>query len=473
MDSFLSKLKEVFVTNLPLKIGAVLIALAIWFLILNFQDPVRTQELFVRLYLRNENELVGSQHQFFLENAEQLRNQIITVQVRGNNADVQAFEESLVAYIDLSTDRIIQTAAEGRGEINTMVNVMGNFGDRVDFRSHSPSTVTLYLDNIITREFDVDFVVAGQVADGYVLVEERYTISPDALTLQGPSSLLAQIDRLVLEVDVEGQTGTIQRNNQRPIAVNEDGDGITSHDIRIIGGVAVTVPIYRGGVVNILPPTHEGGLGVGFGVLPIHITPSQFYVAGSGDAIEGLTSITLPPIVMDGATESFTREFDISRHLPAGVFLLDSTQNIATAEVVIEPIRQREFTVARENVNIIGAPSNFQILTDNVTFTISALESVLAGIGNINTSINLIGRGEGEHTINLNVNLPSGASIVGSTPALVVHIGNNQENNNLPPDDADETDTQEYPDEIEPEPEPDEENPQDDEGDSDDETEGD
>jgi len=196
-------------------------------------------------------------------------------------------------------------------------------------------------------------------------------------------------------------------------------------------------------------------------------------VAGSGDAIEGLTSITLPPIVMDGATESFTREFDISRHLPAGVFLLDSTQNIATAEVVIEPIRQREFTVARENVNIIGAPSNFQILTDNVTFTISALESVLAGIGNINTSINLIGRGEGEHTINLNVNLPSGASIVGSTPALVVHIGNNQENNNLPPDDADETDTQEYPDEIEPEPEPDEENPQDDEGDSDDETEGD
>ncbi|MCL2235984.1 MAG: CdaR family protein [Defluviitaleaceae bacterium] len=423
-NNIIPKLKDLFVTNLPLKIGAVLIAVAIWFLILNFNDPVRTQELSRPLQLRNETALMLGENQFFLENADLLRGLEVTVQVRGNNADVSALEASLEAYIDLSTSDIIYTAAD-TDRLPVRVNVTGNFGEGVDFRSHNPSSVILHLDNIIDREFPVELSVTGQVAEGYVRIEGDAHVRPDAITLRGPSNALAQIDRLELVFDVEGESNSAIVLNQRPEMVDTYGDVFQNANINPLSGVTVTIPIHRGGMAHVLPVTHEGDIGAGFGIQPIHVTPSQFEVAGSREAIQALTPITLPPIALNGATQSFTMEFDIRQHLPTGVFLVNSDENTATVQVVIEPIGQRTFTVTSENVNFIGA-TNFQVMTESVSFTVSALESILEGIDTVNTSISMFGRGEGEHTINMTISLPPGATVVGGIPSMTVRIGAEQ-----------------------------------------------
>lgn len=423
MDNLKLKLKDLFVTNLPLKIGAVLIAAAIWFLILNFQDPVRTQELVVRLTLLNEAALTSGSggNQFFLENAEQLRQQDITVQVRGNNQDVDVLSGSLMAYIDLSASHILYSAMSG-DSLNVHIGVSGNFGEGVDFRSHNPSSVVLDLDTIISREFFVYFQVTGQPLEDYIVIEQDSHIRPNALTMRGPSRFLDQIDILLLEVDIEGVDSPIHRSNQQPIALDAYGEPFVSDHVFTFGGVAVNIPIFRSGIAQILPIAHEGDIGTGFGIGPIHINPAQFQVAGSSGAIEGLMPISLPPIALNGATTGFEMEFDIRQYLPSGVFLVDSYQSVVTAQVIIEPIGQREFTVYTENVSFVGS-SNFQALTESVTFTVSALESILAGINNVGASANLFGRGEGEHTVDLSLSLPYGATIVGVVPTIDVRIG--------------------------------------------------
>ncbi|MCL2621302.1 MAG: hypothetical protein FWD97_10260 [Defluviitaleaceae bacterium] len=447
MDNLISKLKDLFVTNLPLKIGAILIAVVVWFLILNFQDPVRTQELVVRLTLLNEEALARSGNHFFLENAEQLRQQYVTVQVRGNNQHVDALSASLVAYIDLSLSHILDSATTD-DSLNVHIGVSGNFGDGVDFRSHSPSSIALYLDTITSREFFVDFQVTGQPAEGYILIEQDSHIRPNVLTMRGPSKLLNQIDRLLLEVDIEGTDASIHRPNQQPIALDIYGELFDNENVRPFGGITVSIPVFRSGTAQILPMTHEGDIGSGFGIGPINVTPAQFEVAGSSDAIETLIPIALPPIALNGATTGFEMEFDISQYLPDGVFLVNADQNIATAQVIIEPIGQREFTVFAENVSFVGS-SNFQVLTESITFTVSALESILAGISNVGASASLFGRGEGEHTINLSVGLPLGATIVGETPTITVRIGDLQGGGDyIPPAEDD--------DEVYPEDEPEE-----------------
>ena len=442
MDNVFAKLRDLFVVNLPLKIGAVLIAVFIWFIILNFNDPVRTQEIRVPLQVWGEVALTSGVNQFFLENGEDLRGMEVVVQVRGSGAGVAVLEANLQAYIDLSTADIVHAAMD-TSRLPVRVNVAGNFGEGVDFRSHSPSSVTLHLDNIVDREFDIDLNITGQAADGYVRVDGRATLNPRSVFVRGPRTLLDQVGGLSINWDVDGASDHTFNLNTPVTILGLDGEVFENEHLRPHTGVTLNIPIYRGGTAHILPVTHEGDIAPGFGIQPIHITPAQFDVAGTREAIASLVPITLPPIALNGRADSFNVNFDVRQHLPPGVFLVGDTHT-ATAQIFIEPIGQRHFTVGSDSVNFVGA-TNFQVLTDSVTFTVSAMESILAEIDAVSTSISLFGRGDGEHTINLNVHLPPGATVIGATPTMTVRIGDGQNEEEYPQDEEQDLEPESYP----------------------------
>ncbi|MCL2350106.1 MAG: hypothetical protein FWC67_01370 [Defluviitaleaceae bacterium] len=427
MSKQLEEFRKSFVVNLPFKVAALLIALVFWFVILNTLDPVRNEGIPLTLQLRNEEVLMDNPINAVLQQAYTLRSTPITVQVRGTGRAIDAMRDSVIAYVDFAAADNIHAASQNLNFTAT-VRTQGNFGDGVDFLSVSIGSVPVSLDRVVARDIEVDFNPIGTLGAEFIALWDEMAISPSFLTIRGPSSEINLIDKLYVDVEMAYLQTHLDLGGVRPRAVDVTEATIIPQQA-VIGTVDVFLPVFRRGYAHVLQPSYEGGVAPGFGVFAVNVSPSNFAVAGPATVIANMQSINLTPIesaAMQGATTDFVLEYNINDYLPQGVFLLSPGGGRITANVIVEPITERSFTIASENISVRGITQNFQILTQNITFSVSGLQSALADMTSPPIQANLGGLGEGNHQVGLNITLPQGVNIVGSAPTMLVQIGDGE-----------------------------------------------
>ncbi len=82
-----------------------------------------------------------------------------------------------------------------------------------------PSSIILSLDKLIEKEFPINPVTTGEVMPGFVL--EDLTIRPESITINGPQTILSQVDVLkTTPINISGLSESIQL--QIPLVLNED-----------------------------------------------------------------------------------------------------------------------------------------------------------------------------------------------------------------------------------------------------------
>ena len=432
MIKILLKLKSSFLTNLPWKIAAFFMAFVLWFIIINVEDPVRTQSMPVTLDLRNEDALAaGSSEGIHLENIDALRGQTIRFQVRGTSRNIDAIRQSLGAYIDLSTSEII--AAAHRGEpLRVSVQPEG-YSDNIEIIGFSPSNVNLIMDTITTVELAVEVEVEGEIAYGFILLSESIDVTPNVVSVTGPTSIVERIERMAVTVNVDDETSVIFMEDLAIMALDAAGAPVLSPHLRYESRAAIELPIFRRGRVQVLQPQYHAQPPEGFGIHSINWSPQWLDVAGEEDAIEMLAPIMLSPIpegeIMN-RTEEFIVPYDIRVFLPPGVFLIDPSRHMINAEVFVEPFVQQNFVIPTENITIIGMPDNANIITEEITFTLSALRTIMAGIGNIMPTVfvnseNLM---DGYNEIPVVIPHPARVSLVGNeAPTITIYVDTTQE----------------------------------------------
>jgi YbbR domain-containing protein len=421
MEKFFKRFRANFVANLPFKVAAVVIALALWFVVMNVVEPVQNLPFDIELEIRNVDALRNITTPVFLENEAALSGLPITFQLRGTNSGMNALAQNLNAYIDLSTAEILHEAAHSR-TLTATIRVDGAIGDDAHLRTFSPSSVILELDRFATAYFELQWYEYGHEADGFIALWDSATKYPQTVAITAPSRVLSQIDRLLVRADMHERREHLILSDYVPTAVDIDGNSVISPNISYSSLVNAHVPVYQLGVARIAPLTYDGPA-EGFGVRNVTLSRDNFAVAGPPEVIDAMAMIDFETLQLDDISSSFTRNFNINEFLPEGVFLIDRMDNQTTATINIEPILQRNFVITREMVNITGVPNEFQILTEQITVTIAAIESVIAGISTLSASANLSGLDYGQHQVNLNINLPARAQIVGAAPTLSVRIG--------------------------------------------------
>ncbi|MCL2752803.1 MAG: hypothetical protein FWE44_01485, partial [Defluviitaleaceae bacterium] len=228
MSKNLDKIKRSFLSNLPFKVAAVLIAFLLWFVVLNATDPIVNDDIRVTLDVRNVNSLTSEPIHRHLVNYEALRNTQITITVRGTQREIDAIRQNLTAYIDLSAAEVV-SAAQTSTQFSTRVHVYGVSGN-VLLQTHSPGNVTLQLDSIVTRYINVEFEPIGEIDAGYIAVWEEAVIEPNVLRVTGPSSSVDSIYKFLVEVNQEGLTESWRRTGFEPLAVTATGGHVaTAH----------------------------------------------------------------------------------------------------------------------------------------------------------------------------------------------------------------------------------------------------
>jgi YbbR domain-containing protein len=259
-----------------------------------------------------------------------------------------------------------------------------------------PSLTDVTLEKQRTEKFDLKFETEGELGQGYVA--DRVELDPDKVNVTGASSLLKQIDQVVIRLNLNGETSTVEKS-LAPQALDKDRNPIQGLVFDPVE-VQVKLPVIQAEdakSVGIQVQTKNEPAD-GFFVGSIKATPSTTTAQGSSKALSEITVLKTEPIDLSGASASFERTVKLV--LPPNVRADPQEVNVKV-EIKAGSL-SADFTVTPEVVNLeSGRAATVDPTSVRVTLTGPADQIREIQERGPRLQIDVSGRGVGEHNITL------------------------------------------------------------------------
>ena len=409
----LSSLKD----NLLLKIISIIIAVIIWYVVVGYNDPVETSSYNVRVQVTNESYIENGKQSYRIDDV--YKN--VVVYVRGNRSklrdlraeDIQVTAD-LTEIVDLSLDPIM---------VPLSVNCPGFTRAELTL---SRQTIPLVIEVIANKTFPVT-VNIGDSQPGSNFEVGTLTPNPETLGINGPESLINNIDSVVAEIDVSGMT--LDGTKKATIKIyDKSGSEISQEtiddDLSFDGDVSeitVAVDLWRKRSNIAFKANYSGKPADGFHVLGITTTPETVTVVGTDDALEKLKDngdiIEIPAelVPVEGAKEDLAISLDIAEFLPEGLRLSQNTAGTMTVNLTVLSDESREIKIDVDDVATDNLANDLTLSYDQaeVTVRVEGPGNIINALkpADIKASLDLAGLAEGEHSLKMNFELPSDVSL--------------------------------------------------------------
>lgn len=338
--------------NLGLKVTALLIALIVWVLINNVNDPVK--------YMRITNVQVKLLHTSMITD----QGEVYTIQDNSDVVPVVTVKARRSIIEDLSRDDIVATAdVENLTSLNTVEikYYSTKYNNEIEDIDGSVDNVMLAIEPKMTDSFALQTDTSGEVASGY----ELDSIIPDQnqIRVSGPESVVSTIASAKATVDVSGATGSISTYSDVKL-YNSNGDIIDTSNLTMnINSVKVsvvilplkTVPIE----VSVGGTPADGYLRNGV----VTIDPDTVKLAGKSSLLANVDKISVPASDVDitGCTSSYQTTLDLKKYLPDGISLADSSfDGMVDLTVGIESAETTQFTVSISDISLENVPAGYK-----------------------------------------------------------------------------------------------------------------
>ena len=181
-------------TNLGLKVIAFIFAVFLWFIVVNFDNPVGSSTFRdIPVQILNDDIITSAGEVYQVEgDRNSHRRGYATREVRQ-----KLTSDNIVATADIKTDRLNRKARAIEVTIN------GFSGESVTAEA-IPRNLTIQREKSGKKVMSLTVDTEGvKLADGYILGDA--SVEPDQVTITGAESVLDQVDRAVAQVDeVEG-----------------------------------------------------------------------------------------------------------------------------------------------------------------------------------------------------------------------------------------------------------------------------
>ena len=385
-------------SNLLLKIVSLFFAVVLWSYVLTQTNPTREQS-FADIPLRYASQEVLSAQNLAISGSFSDVLDLVDVRIEVNQNDIKRLSRATVdAYVDLSV-------INGPGTYKLTVQAKPNVGQAVEI---SPSVVELTVYSFKTRQVPVNVNMTGSVANGYYAMAPE--ISPGVVEISGASVDVNKVASAVCDIDLAGLTEGF--NKSVPIRLL-DSEGSELDSAMFSGGQSSVIVKLDVLATKVVPVDVESAimgqneLAAGYEIAGITSTPDSVMIAGKPDVIRGVSSISLMPYMVGGASGSVAVMLDYQP--PEGVSVL--AEGKAQVYVEIRPITdtRRYDSVAIEARNLAsGLAAHLEVTRTDVT--------VMAGIpqlsrlkrADIVPYVDLDGKGRGTYTVPVQFELPDG-----------------------------------------------------------------
>lgn len=420
-------MKKNMINKFTLKVLSLIIAILIWLLVRNVDDPIVVRTFYeIPVSIENASYLAENLEIPLLVDGKDT----VKVRVKGARSVVSKLKkEDIKAVADMT-----QIISKDTTPIMVPVEVTGT--------GISDSDITVRPRNIqvdIEKQKSVEKTIA--VSTGDTQPDKDYEIgnlkaNPEKVTISGPETIINKIDKVVALIDVTGRKeSNIEIKSQLKI-YDKNLDELSPKQLEYLNikeisdnTIRIQAQFWKVKQNVKIKAEYSGEPKRGYEVDSINLVPDTISVAGTDEALKKLEQegntleISGKYIDVTDKTGDFEQNIDLSELLPEDLKLVRDLNSSVIATVKILPYNSRDYEVSVTQIEADNKAEDLDLVFQDEQITIRAkakeqdLDSLSAA--NIQVQIDLSGYGEGEYEVPVTVTLPGGYELVESIKVKV------------------------------------------------------
>lgn len=398
----LKKLGKKITNNLGLKILAALFAVALWIVVVNIDDPLKTKTYTTSVVPINEDYITDQGKYYeWLDG-----NNTVTFKVSALRSIMAKLTSSdFTAIADMEK---IECDEDGNYRVPVTITT-SKYGSSDVTISSKQLYLEVALEDLGICQKAITATTRGNVADGCAIGDVQI-VGSNVLKISGPSSVVSQIDTVVAVINVEGMSSDVT-DSVVPVLYDADGNVINTAKLKLsLSTVTISAQILNTKDVPVEFST-TGKVEDGYVVTDIEASLDNVRIKGESAVLNTVNKITIPSEVLDvtDLTEDLETTVDITSYLPSGTSLVLKTDAKIEVKVKVEPIVTKTFELPVTGLAVDGLRDGYSIQYNQDMFEIEVggAESAMSDLTakDITGAINLSGFGTGEHQVEVNLTI--------------------------------------------------------------------
>lgn len=413
-------MKKSLMNKSTLKILSLLIAILIWVVVKNVQDPMLVKVITsIPVTIVNESYLASKLEVPLLIEGQDT----VNVKVKGRESVVKELaREDFTAVADMTqiismetTPRMVPVKVSCEGLLDSDISVTpGNI--QVD----------------IEKQTSVEKIIAVNTGD--TVPDKNYEVgvlkaNPEKVTISGPESIVNKIDRVVAMVDVSDRKETRTELDSELKIYDKNQDELSEKQLSYLdlkeirnNKIKVTAEFWKAQNKISLKAESSGSPKHGYQVSEIKLVPDTISIVGTDEALQKLAEagniLEIPGSMIDvsGKSSDFEVNIDLTELLPENTKLARDLNSSVIATVKILPYNSQDFELPATQIQTENIPEDMDLVfgQEKITVRLKGKDEDLKNLKpeTVQMKIDLKGYKEGEYTVPVTVTLPDGYELV-------------------------------------------------------------
>lgn len=386
-------MKKIIFNNIGLKILALLIAVIVWWVVMNIDDPLVKKTINgVSVELRNDDDLIDKGYIYEVESGN-----VIAITIWAPESVAKELKSSdFIAYADLSQLSPLTDTAN-----ITVECVKSDVKNDIKEITSKIQVVKLSIDNKQTAEVPVTTAIVGNPAENYVIGD--ISISQNKIEITGAASVIEKIVRAEIKYDVSNMMQSVNEM-VTPVFYDENNNVVDTGAIQLSRNslrlsVVINPTKWIGITINPSVTVADDYKMVGYS-----LSFDQVKIAGTQESLANISAIDLPSdaIELTDVTESQDCVVNLANYLKASYKIVSGTTEL-TVHIDIEPMVVKSYIVRKNGiaVNNLGDGLEAQIEDSYIEVKVKAIQEVHDSFNMdvLNPNIDLKGYGPGEYEV--------------------------------------------------------------------------
>lgn len=412
-------MKKSLINKFTLKIISLAIAVLIWLIVRNVQDPVIVQTFYdIPVTLVNESYLSNNMKIPLLIDGDDT----VKVRIKAEESVIKELKkEDIVAQADMTqiymdaTPKMVPVEVTCKGIADDNITVTPR-NIQVDIENQTSVEKTIAVNTGDTTP-DKDYEVGSLQAN------------PEKVTISGPESIINKIDKVVAKIDVTGmKESNVELDSELKI-YDKNQDELSEKQLSYLNlagvqdnKIKIQAQFWKVQKNVKIGSEYSGSPQYGYEVDSVSVVPETLSLAGTDEALQKLAvegnTLTIPASYIDvsGKDSDFDVKVDISELLPENMKLARDINSTVIATVKILPYNSRDYEVSPTQIKVENKPENmnYKFEPDKIVARIKAKEEDLDNLktDDIQMKIDLKDAKAGENTLPVTVTLPEGYELV-------------------------------------------------------------
>lgn len=407
-------MKEKLLNNFGLKVASLVLAFAVWMAIVNISNPVIDDSQTVPVEVKNEEVLKAANLTY------EMGKDVVTVSYQ-----VRTRERSLVkasdfhAYVDLNDYNVT-----GAIPITVEINKDKEALVKSDTITAKPMVIRIKTEALQRKKFDLQVKTEGAHEDGYA--PGPIIPSSSSVTVEGPESLIGQINRIGVVVNIENKSADFDVTAAPVLYDANDNEldfgdkvSVSPHEIECRVSILKAKNLSLNFEVS-------GEVAKGYRYTGVESSVKTVPVVGTKSVLASLSTLSVASdkLNISGATADKVIELDLSQYLPPNTSIAGNEYKNVTVKLKVEPLTTKTFTLDLESLDKIGLEEDYEYSFDKETadVTIRGLKEDLDSldINKLNAVLDVTNLHTGQNPGVLKFEVSGGFEVVGYTPFTVI-----------------------------------------------------